>query len=184
MRNKLEILPNELFLNLFSYFSWDEVLISFWSLNKRINNLICSIFEINKNGIIFNKPALSYKKFSKILLPLILNSSSLSSNIQHIYVNGINSISFDFIYQKIFYDDNNNNKEKIPFPNLTSLYITQCLLSERLIETLSFLIQYKLKQLTLTFHKEAYVNFDYGQELSTTISNRGKQQIFSKLNKI
>ncbi|CAF4694543.1 unnamed protein product, partial [Rotaria sp. Silwood2] len=106
---------------------------------------------------------------------LILNSSLLSSNIKHIYVNGINSNSFDFIYQKIFYDDNNNNKEKIPFPNLTSLYITQCLLSERLIETLSFLIQYKLKQLTLTFHKEAYVNFDYGQELSTTISNREKK---------
>ncbi|CAF4496148.1 unnamed protein product, partial [Rotaria sp. Silwood2] len=86
MRNKLEILPNELFLNLFSYFSWDEVLISFWSLNKRINNLICSIFEINKNGIIFNKPALSYKKFSKILLPLIFNSLSLSSSIQYIHI--------------------------------------------------------------------------------------------------
>ncbi|CAF5180531.1 unnamed protein product, partial [Rotaria sp. Silwood1] len=57
MTNKLEILPSEIFLNIFLYFSWDEVLISFWSLNKRINNLICSIFlSNNKNGIIFNKP--------------------------------------------------------------------------------------------------------------------------------
>ncbi|CAF1565970.1 unnamed protein product, partial [Rotaria sordida] len=159
MISKLEIFPNEIFINIFSYLSWDELLISLWSLNKRINSLICFIFSMKKNGIVLNDLSLTYKKFSKILLPLILNSSSLSSNIKHIYVNGINSISFDFIYQKIFYDDNNNNnnKQKIPFPNLKSLYTTQCLLSEPLIQTLSFLIQYQLNQLTLSFHKEAYV---------------------------
>ncbi|CAF3966103.1 unnamed protein product [Rotaria sp. Silwood1] len=177
MISKLEIFPNEIFINIFSYLSWDELLISLWLLNKRINSLICFIFSMKKNGIVLNDLSLTYKKFSKILLPLILNSSSLSSNIKYIYVNGINSISFDFIYQKIFYDDNNNNnKQKIPFPNLKSLYITQCLLSERLLETLSFLIQYKLNQLTLTFHKEAYVNFDYGKGLPTIISNREKKK--------
>ncbi|CAF1437661.1 unnamed protein product [Rotaria sordida] len=125
MTNKLEILPSEIFLNIFLYFSWDEVLISFWSLNKRINSIICSIFEINKNGIIFNKPGLSYKKFSKILLPLIFNSLSLCSSIKYIHIDGINSIYFHLIYQDIF---SHNNKLIYRFPNLKSLYITRCLL--------------------------------------------------------
>ncbi|CAF4007600.1 unnamed protein product [Rotaria sp. Silwood1] len=104
MTNKLEILPSEIFLNIFLYFSWDEVLISFWSLNKRINNLICSIFlSNNKNGIIFNKPGSSYKKFSKILLPLIFNALSLCSSIKYIHLDGINSICFNLIYQDIFF---------------------------------------------------------------------------------
>lgn len=124
MQSKLEILPDELFLNIFRYFSWDEMLISLWSLNKRINSLIYSIFSINKNGIIFNKSGLSYQKFSSILLPLILNSSpSLSANIKYIHFDGINSNSYDIIQQCLF---SNNDKQKICFPNLKSLYITKC----------------------------------------------------------
>jgi len=164
MKNKFEILPNEILLNIFVYFSWDELLISFWSLNKRINNLIHSIFEINQNGIIFNKPGLSYKKFSKILLPLIFNSLSLCSSIKYIHVDGINSICFYLIYQDIF--SYNDDKLILRFPNLKSLYISRCLLSESLIQTLSFLIQYQLNELTLTFDKNIY-------ELSSSHSEYG-----------
>ncbi|CAF1469427.1 unnamed protein product [Rotaria sp. Silwood1] len=170
MRNKLEILPNELFLNIFSYFSWDEVLISFWSLNKRINNLILSIFEINKNGIIFNKPGLSYKKFSKILLPLIFNSLSLSSSIKYIHFDGLNSIYLNLIYQDIFF---HNDKSICCFPNLKSLYISRCLLSQSLIQTLSFLIQYQLNQLTLTFDEDIYETFGYRRKFFSILSNQG-----------
>ncbi|CAF2099858.1 unnamed protein product [Rotaria magnacalcarata] len=127
MTNKLEILPNEIFLNIFLYFSWDEVLISFWSLNKRINNLICSIFEINKNGIIFNKPDI----FS------------------------------------------HNDKSILCFPNLKLLYITRCLLSQSLIQTLSFLIQYQLNELTLTFDEVFYETFSSGYDLSSSRSDHG-----------
>ncbi|CAF0965456.1 unnamed protein product [Rotaria sordida] len=170
MTNKLEILPNEIFLNIFLYFSWDEILISFWSLNKRINSIICSIFEINKNGIIFNKPGLSYKKFSKILLPLIFNSLSLCSSIKYIHIDGINSIGFNLIYQDIF---SHNDKSIHRFPNLKSLYITRCLLSQSLIQTLSFLIQYQLNQLTLTFHEDIYETFSSGYKLSSIRSKHG-----------
>ncbi|CAF1317046.1 unnamed protein product [Rotaria sordida] len=172
MINKLEILPNEIFINIFSYLSWDDILMSLWSLNKRINSIICSLFSINKNGIIFNKSVLSYKIFSSILLPLILNSSFLSSNIKYIYFDGINSISFDFIYQEIF---SNNDKQRICFPNLKSLYITQCLLSQSLIEVLSLLIQYQLNQLTLTFNKDVYKISEYGSERSSAAINRSNQ---------
>ncbi|CAF3900169.1 unnamed protein product [Rotaria sp. Silwood1] len=170
MINKLEILPNKIILNIFLYFSWDEVLISFWSLNKRINNLICSIFEINKYGIIFNRPGLSYKKFSKLLLPLIFNSLSLSSSIKYIHFDGLNSICFNLIYQDIF---SYNDKSILRFPNLKSLYITRCLLSVSLIQTLSFLIQYQLNQLTLTFHQDIYETFSNERELSSNRSNHG-----------
>ncbi|CAF1209814.1 unnamed protein product [Rotaria magnacalcarata] len=170
MTNKLEILPNEIFLNIFLYFSWDEVLISFWSLNKRISNLICSIFEKNKNGIIFNKPGLSYKKNCKILLPLIFNSLSLCSSIKYIHFDGINSICFNLIYQDIF---SHNDKSILCFPNLKLLYITRCLLSQSLIQTLSFLIQYQLNELTLTFDEVFYETFSSGYDLSSSRSDHG-----------
>ncbi|CAF1052367.1 unnamed protein product [Adineta steineri] len=117
MINKLEILLNEIFLKIFFYLSWDEILISLWSINERVNSIICSIFQINKIGIVLNKTDLSHKKFSKILLPLMFNSLSLYSNIKYIYFNEINSVSFDFTYQEIY------------FRNLKSINITKCLLS-------------------------------------------------------
>ncbi|CAF3415590.1 unnamed protein product [Rotaria sp. Silwood2] len=69
---------------------------------------------IDKNGLIFNQPDLSYKKFSSILQPLILNSSYFSSLIKYIH--------FDETYSNSFY-----------FPNLKSLKITRYLLSQLLI---------------------------------------------------
>ena len=41
------------------------------------------------------------------------------------------------------------------FPNLKSLILTQCLLTESLIKTLSILIKYQLDEFTLTFDKDA-----------------------------
>ncbi|CAF0968302.1 unnamed protein product [Rotaria sp. Silwood1] len=173
MISKLEILPNETLLNVFFYLSWDEILISFWSLNKRINSLICSMFSIsNKKGIILNKPGLSYKKFSKTL-SLILNASSLLSSIKSIHFDGINSFSFDSIYENIFYHD---NKPIVCFPNLKSLYISQCLLSQPLIQLLCFLIQLKLEHLTLTFHEGNYTTSDYRKEAPSNSSDQGNQQ--------
>ncbi|CAF4340658.1 unnamed protein product [Rotaria sp. Silwood2] len=69
---------------------------------------------MHKNGLIFNQPDLSYKKFSSILKPLILNSSYFSSLIKYIH--------FDETYSNSFY-----------FPNLKSLKITRYLLSQLLI---------------------------------------------------
>ncbi|CAF1028477.1 unnamed protein product [Rotaria sordida] len=93
MINKFETLPNAILLNIFCYLSCDKILISFWSLNKRINFLIYSIFSIDKYKISFNQLDLSYKKFSLILLPLICNSSSFSSLIKCIHFDGTNSNS-------------------------------------------------------------------------------------------
>ncbi|CAF4111169.1 unnamed protein product [Rotaria sp. Silwood2] len=167
MISKLEILPNEILLNIFCYLSWDEILISLWSLNERFNSLIYLIFSNNENGIIFNKSGLSYKIFSSILLPLIFNSSSsISSNIKYIHFDGNKSIPFDFIYQCIF---SNNDQQKISFPNLKSLYITRCFLTQPIIQTLSVLIQYHLNQLTLTFHEDMFEGADYTRVTSLTI---------------
>jgi len=181
MISKLEILASEILLNILDYLSWDAILISLWSLNKRINSLICSIFSINKNGIIFNQPGLSYEKSSKILLPLIFKSSLLCSSIKYIYLNGINSNSYDLINQYLFY---NHDKQLCCFPNLESLNINQCLLSKSFIEKLSLLIQYQLNELKLTFDEDVFQSFEYQEQYSSFISDRGNllfiRQIFSK----
>ncbi|CAF1084961.1 unnamed protein product [Rotaria sordida] len=93
MINKFETLPNEILLNIFCYLLWDKILISFWSLNTRINSLIYSIFPIDKYEISFNQLGLSYKKFSLIVLLLICNFSSFSSLIKYIHFDGTNSNS-------------------------------------------------------------------------------------------
>ncbi|CAF3271699.1 unnamed protein product [Rotaria sp. Silwood2] len=149
--SKLEILPNEILHNIFFYLSWDKILISFWSLNRRINSVIYSAFSIDKFGIIFNQPDLSYRKFALILLPLVFNSSALSSSIKHIHFDGTNSNSYDVIDHFLFL---NNNQQILCFPNLKSLKITRCLLSQSLIQTLFLLIQNQLNQLTLTFDEQ------------------------------
>ncbi|CAF1349936.1 unnamed protein product [Rotaria sordida] len=170
MISKLEKFPNEILLNIFSYLSWDDMLISLWSLNERINSLVCSIFSISKNGIIVNKPGLSYRTFSSILLPLICNSLSLSSSIKYIHFGGINSSSCDLINICFFY---NINKQRI-FPNLRSLYITECSLSQTLIQTLSMLIQHQLNHLTLILDKDAF-NLSEDSQKHLRISNKSNQ---------
>jgi hypothetical protein len=174
MISKLEIIPNEIFLNIFSYLSWDEILISLWPLNNRINSLICSIFSINnKNRFIFNKSTLSYEKFSTIILPLILNCSYLLSPIKSIHFDEINSLFFDLFYENIYND--NNIKPIVYFPNLKSVSINQCLLSQSLVQTIYLFIQLKLDQLTLSFHEDIYQTFINERESPSIPSDKGNK---------
>ncbi|CAF3353074.1 unnamed protein product [Rotaria sp. Silwood1] len=116
MTSKIETLPNEILLHIFSCLTWYDMLISLWSLNVRCNSLICLTLSINdnrlNNGLIIAH-GLSYNKCCSILFPLILNSSSLSSSIQRIHFDGINSMSSDLCFQLLF-----NNKNILHFPHL------------------------------------------------------------------
>ncbi|CAM4750629.1 unnamed protein product [Rotaria magnacalcarata] len=151
MISRLEILPNEIFLNIFSHLSWNEILTSFWSLNERFNSLVCSTFSMNKTGIIIGQTNLSYKIFLTKLFPLISNCSSLINSIRHIHFDGSNSNSYDFF---------NKNGNIHNYPNLKSLVLNQIYLSELLIENLSLLIQYRLKELTLILDEDIFKKFD------------------------
>ena len=174
MKNQFENFPNEIFLKIFSYLSWDELLLSFWSLNERMNSLICSILLIDHNGTIFNRSNLTSMKYFFELVPLIRNSPSLSSNIKSIHCDGNNAIQFDMIFQEIFY---HNDQLQICFPNLKSLYITQCVLSQPFVQILSLLIQNQLNDLILSFHKDNY-NILYRYEDSSSINSvRSKKKI-------
>ncbi|CAF4166068.1 unnamed protein product [Rotaria magnacalcarata] len=169
MISKLEIIPNEILLSIFCYLSWDKLLMSLWSLNKRFNSLIYSIFSNNKNGIIFNESNLSYETFSSILLSLTFNSSpSIASSIKYMHFDGRKSIPFDFVYQSLC-----NNDQQMCFPNLKSLYITRCFLTKPLIRTSSVLIQYQLSHLTLTFHEDMFKGADYSRNHSLFILDKG-----------
>ncbi|CAF2810470.1 unnamed protein product [Rotaria sp. Silwood2] len=160
-----ETLPNEILLIIFSYLSWLEMLTSLWSLNNRINYLICSIVSKNDNkktsGLIIKESGLSYNKCYSRLFPLFNHSSLLSfcSCIRRMCFDGTNSIACDINYEWIFFQ--NNNKKILRFPNLESLIVTQCWLSESLIENLSLLIRHQLDELTLIFDKEMFNSLRY-----------------------
>lgn len=161
MISKLEILPNEIILNVFFYLSWNELLMSLWSLNQRFNSLIYSTLSNNKYGVIFHESNISYKTFSSILLPLVFNSSpSIASNIKYMHFDGRISIPFDFIHQCFFC---NNHQQEMCFPNLKTLYITRCFLTQPLIQTLSVLIKCQLNHLTLTFHEDMFQDVRYAR---------------------
>ncbi|CAF5159010.1 unnamed protein product, partial [Rotaria sp. Silwood1] len=141
MINTLESLANEILLNILSNLTWFEMIQSFWSINKRFNSLVCSIFSINygrnKSGIIISETDLSLNKYQSILLSIISNSN-LSISIQRIYIDGAKSVFFDLISKWIFQEN------LIYFINLKSLILTRCYLSEILINNLSLLVQYQL----------------------------------------
>ncbi|CAF4130132.1 unnamed protein product [Rotaria sordida] len=164
MINTLESLANEILLNILSNLTWFEIIESFWSINKRFNSLVCSIFSINydrnKTGIIINEIDLSLNKYQSILLSIISNSN-LSISIQRIYIDGRKSVFFDLISKWIFQEN------LIRFINLKSLILTRCFLSEILINNLSLLIQYQLDELILTIDKDSlemfYNKYDSGK---------------------
>ncbi|CAF4192931.1 unnamed protein product, partial [Rotaria sordida] len=123
MITRMERLPNEIVLYIFSYLEWFDMLMSFWSLNIRFNFLVCSTLSktggnLSNSGILI-KQGLSYNKYRSILFPLILNSSSLSSSIKRIHFDETNSIASDFCYEWLF-----NDKKILHFSNLESLIIT------------------------------------------------------------
>ena len=157
----IETLPNEILCYIFSHLSWTDLLTSLWSLNVRFNCLVCSTLSINDNqlnsGLVITLGS-SYNNLCSIFFPLILNSSCLSSSIQRIHFDETNSISCDLIYRYLFY-----HKKILHFPNLKSLIFTQCGSIESIVDGLSYLIEYQLDQLTLTFDKEMFKKPDYEQ---------------------
>ncbi|CAF1253396.1 unnamed protein product [Rotaria sordida] len=172
MISRLEILPNEIIISIFYYLSWNDILISFWSLNSRFNSLICSNFSINQSTIVIAQPGLSYHRLSSTLLPLIHNSSSLISSIRRIHLDGTNSNSYDLIYQCCCY-----NKNTFTYPNLKSLILNQCNLSESLIDNLSLLIEYQLDELTLIVDTDINKLIRY-KDIWIAESNQGNNHLF------
>ena len=69
------------------------------------------------------------------------------------HFDGRNSNICDFIHELLFH---NNFSEGFHYPNLKSSVVSQCLLSEPLIKSLSWLIENHLDKLTLSFEKSLY----------------------------
>lgn len=172
MVTTMEFLPNECFLHIFSYLSWFDMLISFWSLNTRFNSLIYSILSINDNrlnsGLVFTC-GLSYNKYSTILFPLITNSSFLCSSIRRIHFDGRNSSAYDLCYEWLFIDEN-----ILRFPNLKSLILTRCGSMKSIFQSLPYLIEHQLDELTLTFDEQLFQQIYYVNRGSTFIADIGK----------
>jgi hypothetical protein len=173
MTSQIETLPNEILLNIFSYLTWYDMLTCLWSLNTRLNSLICSTLSINDNlfnsGLLITH-GLSYNKCCSILFPLILNSSSLSSSIQRIHFDGTNSISSDLCYEWLF-----NDKNILRFPHLKSLILTRCGSIEPVIQSLVYLIKYQLDELILTFDKHIFTQFYFLRKHLSNVSAKGNQ---------
>ena len=164
MISTLELLPNELLFSIFSYLSWNEILTSFWSINQRLRFLVCSIFSTNQSGIVINQTGLSYNIFSSKLCHLISNYSSLTSSIRHIHLDGTHSNICEFY---------NYNRTILRYPNLQSLTLTQCYLSESLIENLSWLIEHRLNALTLILDKDIFVALNIEERTRRMMPRQG-----------
>ena len=174
MISRMEILPNEILLHIFSYLEWFDMLTSFWSLNIRFNFLVCSTLSktggnLSNSGILI-KQGLSYNKYRSILFPLILNSSPLSSSIQRIHFDGSNSIASDLCYEWLF-----NDKKLLHFPNLKSLVLDQCGSIKPIVQSLSYLVQHQLDELTLTFDQQVFERMFYVKKHVSMVSDIGNQ---------
>jgi len=172
MITRIESLPNEILFCIFSHLSCFDMLTSLWSLNIRFNSLRCSILSVNSHllnsGLVITR-GLSYYKCRSILLPLIFNSSSLSSSIQRIHFDGRNSSAYDLCYECLF-----NDKNILYFPNLKSLSLTQCGSIRSVVQSLLYLIEYKLDNLTLTFANRGLQDMLYYSKYRSLItSNKG-----------
>ena len=55
----LASLPTEIILIIFSHSSWDELLTSWWSVNKHLDAVICSMFFTDQLAITLHKRGLS-----------------------------------------------------------------------------------------------------------------------------
>ncbi|CAF3286635.1 unnamed protein product [Rotaria socialis] len=150
MRTKFESLPNEILLIILANLSSLELLTSLWSLNKRIDVLICSILSRVDNrlnsGLLIIEPGLSFNECHSLLFHSV---STLNFCIQRIHFDGANSIASDLSYELLF----DNDKNILRFPNLKSLVLTRCFLIESLIKSLPLLVKHQLNELVLTFHE-------------------------------
>ena len=152
MENALESLPNEILMIIFSHFSWNELLTSWWCLNEHLNSLLCSMFWNGEARIIFNRPGLSYKECSTSFIPMITQSSDLSSSVRYIHLDGSNSLALD-VFDRWFYSTVNGTS-KLCFSNLRSLALTRFLLSESSINCLSRLVRGQLTHLRIEVDKD------------------------------
>lgn len=172
MNNRMETLPNEILLHTFSYLSWFDILTSLWSLNIRFNSLVCTTFSINdsrlNSGLVITQN-ISCNKCS-ILLSLISNSLSLTSSIQRIHLDETNSIACDLTYEWLFKD-----KNILRFPNLKSVILTRCGSIESVIQSLSYLIQQQLDELTLIFDDQVFKRVYPLIRASLPVSHIGNQ---------
>ncbi|CAF1340225.1 unnamed protein product [Rotaria sp. Silwood1] len=169
-------LPNEILLIILSNLSWLKILHSLWSLNHRINSLICLIVSRKNNkekrAVITKASNLPYNEYysrSQSLhndLSLVLFWSS----IQSVCFDETNSTACDINFEWIFVQ--NKNKKVLRFLNLKSLTITQCWLSPLLIQNLSLLIQDQLENLSLMFNDDMVNSFRYGRPIAKTKYNR------------
>ena len=154
MVTTMETLPNELFLRILSHLSWFDVLTSFWSLNTRLNSLVC--LTLSRNDNLFSTHGLSYQKCHSILHSIISNSLFLCSSIQNIHFDGSNSTSYALCYRWLFDDQN-----VLRFPNLKSLAFTRCGSIEPVIRSLLYLVEHQLNELTLTFDQYVFHRFKH-----------------------
>lgn len=171
--SRMEILPNEILVYIFTHLSWLDVLASFWPLNTRFNSLICSTLTMDNNGLHMTR-GLSYKKCSSIFFSLILNSSSLLSSIERIYFNGTNSSVDNFCYEWLF-----DNEHILRFPNLKSLVLKRCASIESVAQSLFYLIEHQLVELTLTFDEHIFHRYYYAGNPLTMVSDAGNQSFIS-----
>jgi hypothetical protein len=153
MINKLENLPNEIFLMIFSHMTSFEIIESFCSLNKRLNNIIYLKFLINKNELVVNKRCLSFNKCHSIITSKINDLSFIFNCIQSIHIDGINVNCCDIISEWIFHS------KIVRFINLKKVILRKCYLTENLIENLSILIEYQLNELVLTFDNDVFQSY-------------------------
>ena len=171
----METLPNEILLHVFSCLSWFDMLTSLWSLNTRFDCLVCSTLSrsnnISNTGILIIQ-SLSYNRFCSILFPLIINSPSLRTSIQRIHFDETNSSACNLIYEWLL------NEKQVPrFPNLKSLILTRCGSIEPIVQCLSYLIEYQLDELTLTFDPHVFQRFFYVKKHLSMVSDEGNLSI-------
>ncbi|CAF2938807.1 unnamed protein product [Rotaria sp. Silwood2] len=169
----METLPNEILLHVLSYLELFDLLTGFWSLNIRFNSLVCLALSIGDNSLntgLIIKQGLSYNKLSSLFFELILNSSSLSSSIRRIHFDETNSIVCDLIYELLF-----NGRKILRFPNLKSLVLTRCISIEPIIQSISYLIEYQLDELTLTFDHQVFIRDFYVDEHLSMASDTGNK---------
>jgi len=165
MINKLENVPNEIFLMIFSHMTLFEIIESFCSLNKRLNNVISLNILMNKNGIVINKRCLSFNKCHSIITSKINDLSFILNCIRSIYIDGIYVNCCDIISEWIFHS------KILRFINLKKVILRKCYLTENLIENLSLLIEYQLNELVLTFDNDVFQSYQC-QRLSRIIRRK------------
>ena len=159
----LASLPTEIILIIFRHSSWDELLTSWWSVNKHLDAVICSMFFTDQLAITLHKRGLSFRECSTTLLPTIYQSAPLTDSIRRIHLDGQTCMPDQILDQWFLYED------CVRFPHLTSLSLTRCWLSESVWDALSILVRDQLTSLRLSM--------DDDMCFSSAVIRPGKSQL-------